>query len=109
MKLNLEDLSNIEELTEKYNLNVVNNRYCYDDDLAELFTDSNIGMGMVHNFRMALKIDEDYNPITCNYRDYLETIELKQNGTSYYCPAYCEHNGSGADYALDINNITKEL
>ena len=82
--------------------------WCYDDDLARLFYDSGIGVGKSFNIEKVFNYDDNYNPVGLNYGDYIETVELKQNGKSYLVPVYCAYNGVGADYAFAIFEATKK-
>lgn len=82
--------------------------WCYDDDLTRLFTDSGIGIGKSTDVKKEFKYDEDYEPIGLEYGDYIETVELHQNGNTYLVPVYCAYNGSGADYAFAIFEAEKE-
>ena len=125
MKLNLEDILKYGEdaldellcdIVEEYNINAdivhVDGRneevWCYDDDLTELFSDSGIGIGKVVHFENKFDFDEDtYEPVGLDYDDYIETVELHQNGNTYLCKAYCAHNGVGADYAFALFDIER--
>ena len=82
--------------------------WCYDDDLAELFDDFGIGIGKVVRSEKVFDYDEDtYEPVGLDYDDYIETVELHQNGKTYLCRAYCAYNGVGADYAFALFDIEK--
>ena len=83
--------------------------WCYDDDLAELFNDFGIGVGKVIDFGKLFAFDEDtYEPVGLNYGDYIETVELHQNGHIYECRVYCTFNGVGADYAFALFDMEKK-
>lgn len=82
--------------------------WCYDDDLATLFNDFGIGVGKVVHLGKRFDFDEDtYEPVGLDYNDYIETVELYQNGKTYLCKAYCAHNGVGADYAFALFDIER--
>lgn len=81
--------------------------WCYDEDLAELFNDFGIGLGMSSKVEKVFKFDEDYQPVGLDYGDYIETVELKQNENTYLVPVYCAYNGCGADYAFAIFEAEK--
>lgn len=74
----------------------------YDNNLAQLFADSEIEVGRSCNVEKQFKTNEYNNPVGLNYGDYIETVELKQKGKSYYVPAYCINNEKGASYGLAI-------
>ena len=76
--------------------------WCYDDDLAQLFTDNGIGIGKVVDFEKEFNFDDNYEPLGIEYGDYLETVELHQNGKTYLCKTYCAYNGDSADYAFAL-------
>lgn len=82
--------------------------WCYDDDLARLFHDSGIGLGNTSNVEKIYKYDGNFQPLGLHYGDYIETIELKQNGKTYLVPVYCAYNGIGADYGMAIFEATKK-
>ena len=81
--------------------------WCYDDDLSQLFTDSGIGIGKVIEVNRVFDFDDDYEPVGLDYGDYIETVELHQNGNTYLCKTYCAYNGCGADYAFALFDIEK--
>ena len=83
--------------------------WCYDDDLAELFRDCCIGLGLASKVEKIFLFDDDYNPVGLDYGDYIETVELKQNGNTYLVPVYCAYNGCGADYAFAIFEAEKVI
>ena len=83
--------------------------WCYDDDLAQLFTDFGIGIGRTVDFAKKFDFDADYQPLGLEYGDYIETTELKQNGNTYLCRVYCAHNGVGADYAFALFDIERKI
>lgn len=82
--------------------------WCYDEDLAELFSDFGIGVGKSSNVEKVFNYDDDYNPVGLDYGDYIETVELHQNGNTYLIPVYCAFNGCGADYAFAIFEAEKK-
>ena len=81
--------------------------WCYDEDLVELFTDFGIGIGKVINFSKKFDFDDDYEPVGLDYGDYIETVELHQNGKTYLARTYCAYNGVGADYAFALFDVEK--
>lgn len=81
--------------------------WCYDEDLSQLFNESGIGLGKSSNVEKVFNFNEDYEPVGLDYGDYIETVELKQNGNTYLVPVYCAFNGVGADYAFAIFEATK--
>ena len=106
----------VDEIIDEYNINAVKididghelEVWCYDDDLATLFDDFGIGIGKVVHFENKFDFDEDtYEPVGLDYDDYIETVELKQNGKTYLCKTYCAHNGVGADYAFALFDIER--
>lgn len=104
--------SYVDEIIREYNICVDDKTtglelWCYDDDLAELFTDFGIGIGKVVGFGKEFNFDKDYQPVGLTYGDYIETVELHQNGKTYECNAYCAHNGVGADYAFALFDMIK--
>ena len=127
MTFNLEDLFKtgdedflewnrfVDDLIKKYNLctgdRTINEElielWCYDDDLAKLFSDFGIGIGMSFNVEKVFKVDNNYQPVGLNYGDYIETVELIQNGNVYHVPVYCAYNGTGADYAFALFEAEK--
>ena len=76
--------------------------WCYDDDLSALFTENGIGLGRSFNVEKVFNFDEDFQPVGLDYGDYIETVEFKQNGNTYFVPVYCADNGCGADYAFAL-------
>lgn len=109
MKLNLSNLSNLSELIDEYNLLVSNKRYCFDGDLEDLFGHSDITVVKTILKAKDFKIDDcTFEPIGCEYGDYLETLVLNQDNKNYTCQAFVEEYGCGADYSLALENI-KEL
>lgn len=97
----------MKKLTEEYNLCYNNNHYLYDGDLEELFDDSNITVGEVVNKALDWEYDDDCFLVGCSEGDYLETVELFQNGKKYICQAFAEDCGCGIDYMLALNNVRK--
>lgn len=81
--------------------------WCYDEDLAQLFNDSGIGIGKVTELNKVFNFNDDYEPVGIDYGDYIETVELHQNENTYLCRAYCAYNGVGADYAFALFDIEK--
>ena len=81
--------------------------WCYDDDLATLFDDNGIGVGRSFNVEKVFNYNEDYDPVGLDYGDYIETVELHQNGNTYLVPVYCAFNGVGADYAFALFEAEK--
>jgi hypothetical protein len=75
-----------------------------DGDFEDLLIDSNIQIANVHNKEKVFNYDDDYEPVGLDYNDYIETVELVQDGISYYFPIYCTYNGSGAEDAIAIYN-----
>jgi hypothetical protein len=82
--------------------------WCYDNDLAKLFSDSGIGVGISSDVAKEFKYDGNFQPVGLRYGDYIETVELKQNGKTYLVPVYCAYNGIGADYGMAIFEATKK-
>lgn len=104
--LNLENVKeNINQLVGEYNLCVNNNHYLFDGDLEELFSDSNIAIGNITHKAKDWTYDEDGWLIGCKDGDYLETVELIQDGKSYLCQAFADDFGDGLDYALALYNV----
>lgn len=105
----------VDKIIEDYNINAVkididNHKvevWCYDEDLAQLFNDFGIGIGKVVELNKVFDFDEDYQPVGLDYGDYIETVELKQNGNIYLVKAYCANNGCGADYAFALFDVEK--
>lgn len=105
--LNLENVQeNISRLVEEYNLCTNNNHYLFDGDLEELFSDSNIRVGKTLFKAKDWCYDEDGYLTGCEDGDYLETIELIQNGTTYLCQVFSDNCGDGPDYMLALNNVS---
>lgn len=105
-EINLEDVgANIRQLIQEYNLIVNNNHYLMDGDLEQLFCDSNIKVGRTLYKAKDWEYDEDGYLIGCENGDYLETIELIQNGKTYLCQAFSDECGDGLDYMLALLNI----
>lgn len=107
MMLNLENVrENIKDLVDKYNLCNNNNHYLFDGDLEELFSDSNINVGETLYKAKDWQYSEDgYDLIGCQEGDYLETIELIQDGKTYLCQVFCEWSGCCYDYMLALENV----
>lgn len=80
--------------------------WCCDGDLDDLLIKSNIKIGNRYNKEKTFDYDDDYEPVGLDYNDYIETVELIQDGISYYYPIYCAYNGSGAEDAIAIYNPT---
>lgn len=107
--LNLENVKeNINQLVDRYNLCVANNHFLLDSDLEELFYNSNIKVGRT------LHKEKDYRfsigdgcLVGCEDGDYLETIELIQDGKSYLCKAFSDECGCGLDYTLALLNVSR--
>ena len=107
----------VENLIKEYNLcvdyRIIDDHkielWCYDEDLAELFKDFDIGLGVSSKVEKVFNFDEDYQPVGLDYGDYIETVELKQNGNTYLVPVYCAYNGCGADYAFAIFEAEKVI
>ena len=102
----------VDRIIKKYNICVDNKTtelelWCYDDDCAELFNSFGIGVGKVVEFEKLFAFDDDYQPVGLNYGDYIETVELHQNGHTYFVPVYCAYNGTGADYAFALFEAEK--
>lgn len=107
----------VDKIIEEYNI-CVDNRiidnhgkelWCYDEDLVLLFTEFGIGLGASSKVEKVFNFDEDYQPVGLTYGDYIETVELKQNGNTYLVPVYCADNGFGADYAFAIFEAEKVI
>ena len=81
--------------------------WCYDDDLATRFSDFGIGIGKTVHMAKQFNFNDDYEPVGLDYDDYIETVELHQNGNTYLCKTYCANNGCGADYAFALFDIEK--
>lgn len=116
-KLNLKNITeeNTKEICEEYQINacevVLENGevikvWCCDGDFESLLIDSDIEVGNTYNREKEFNFNDDYEPVGLDYNDYIETIELIQNGVSYYFPVYCAFNGVGAEDALAIFNPT---
>ena len=112
--LNLKNLKNenIKDICKEYNINVCEvmlndeeiEAWCHDGDLEDLFIASDIKIGNAFNKAKIFNFDDDYEPVGLEYNDYIETIELIQDGISYYFPVYCAYNGYGAEDAIAILN-----
>ena len=103
----------VDKIIDEYSICVDNRTtglelWCYDDDLTQLFTDYGIGIGKVVDFAKQFDFDDDYQPVGLDYGDYIETVELHQNGNTYLCRAYCGYNGGSADYAFALFDIEKK-
>ena len=98
---------NINQLTDEYNLCVVNNHYLFDEDLEFLFCNSDIEVGETLYEVKNWKYDEDGWLVGCEDGDYLETIELIQDGKTYYCQTFSDKCGDGLDYTLALLNIVR--
>ena len=79
----------------------------YDSDLEMLFDDFGIEVGEVVHKEKTFDYDENYEPVGLDYEDYIETVELKQNGKTYLCKTYCAYNGCGADTAFALFDIER--
>lgn len=97
----------IDKLTHEYNLCVNNGHYLFDGDLEELFCDSDITVGKTLHKAKEWKYAEDGWLEGCKDGDYLETIELIQNGNTYLCQAFSDKCGDGLDYMLALLNVSK--
>ena len=104
----------IDDLTSAFNINFNHINmgdkrievWCNDDDLENLFNTYQIEIGKVIHTSKEFKYDEDtYEPIGLSYGDFIETVELKQNGKTFLCDAYCAYNGCGAEYAFALFEI----
>ena len=115
MKLILSNLTkdNTRELVQRYQINETSVTlednseilvWCWDGDLDTLFDDSDITVGKIFNREKEFNFDENYNPVGLEYNDYIETLELLQDGLFYYFPVYCAYNGVGAENAIAIFN-----
>lgn len=99
---------NINQLVDRYNLCVANNHFLLDSDLEELFYNSNIKVGRTLYKEKDWKCDiEDGCLVGCEDGDYLETIELIQDGKIYLCKAFSDECGCGLDYTLELMNVLK--
>lgn len=76
--------------------------FCYDDDLARFFKDAGITLGMSHNVRKKFEVDQDGEVVGLKHGDYIEQLELKQNGNTYLVPVYCCWNGCSLDYGIAL-------
>lgn len=106
---------NTKEICEKYQINVCEVElgngeqlkvWCCDGDFGQLLIDSNIKVGNTYDREKEFDFDDDYQPIGLDYNDYIETLELIQDGESYYYPIFCAYNGTGAEDAIAIFNPT---
>ena len=77
-----------------------------DGDFEEMLADSDIEVGdtLYKALNWEYDVDTGYL-IGCRAGDYLETLELKQNGTTYLCQAFAENCGEGLDYMLALLNV----
>lgn len=110
--LNLENVNRMDmnRLADEYNLCVNNNHYLYDGDLEDLFYDSKITVGKTLYKAKDWRYDEDgCCLIGCEEGDYLETIELIQDGKIYLCQVFCEYSGCCPDYMLALLNVSREI
>ena len=106
--LNLENVKeNINQLAVEYNLCVNNNHYLFDGDLETLFSDSNIVVGDIFHKVKDWEYDKDGYLIGCKDGDYLETIQLIQNGNIYLCQTFSDCCGDGLDYMLALENVSR--
>lgn len=115
--LNLENVEeSIDKLADEYHLvSATNSRYSFssnyyllDGDLEDLFYHSNIEIGKTLYKAKDWKYDEDgLWIINCEDGDYLETIELIQDGKTYICQACSLKCGDGLDYMLALSNVSK--
>ena len=114
--LNLENVEeNIDKLADKYHIGCVSsnryslntNRYLLDGDLEDLFCDSDIEIGETIYKAKDWEYDEDGWLIGCEDGDYIETIELIQDGKTYLCQVFSDRCGDGLDYTLALLNISK--
>lgn len=98
LKFDLSNPTNLEELAEEYGIPVENGKFSKygstpidKGGLEALFTDWVVGYGdVVHS---VLEYPKDENGdwlLNFNPGDYIETVELIQNGVTYYVKAYCE-------------------
>ena len=112
-KLNLQNpAANINQIIRNYNLGVTaNNHYLFDGDLEELFSDSDITVtNNVYHKAKDWQYDKDGCwLIGCKDGDYLETVELEQNGTVYLCQAFANCCGEGLDYTLALENVEEQV
>ena len=105
--LNLENVNeNLAQLAEDFNLCVNNNHYLFDGDLETLFSESNIVVGETIHKAKDWTYNEDGWLTGCKDGDYLETIELTQNGNTYLCQAFSDCCGDGLDYTLALTNVS---
>jgi hypothetical protein len=106
--LNLENVKeNIDELVNKYHICVSNNNYLLDGDLEELFYDSNIDVGETIYKAKDWEYGEDGWLIGCEDGDYIEAIELIQNGKTYLCKVFSDRCGDGLDYTLALSHMLR--
>ena len=108
--MNLDNVrENIYELAEEYNLIVNNNHFLFDGDMENLFYDSGITVGDTLYKAKDWKYDEeDCWLIGCEDGDYLETLELIQNGKTYLCQVFSDCCGDGLDYMLALLNVARK-
>lgn len=109
--LNLENVNRMDmnRLANEYNLCVNNNHYLYDGDLEDLFYDSKITVGKTLYKAKDWRYDEDSWLEGCKDGDYIETIELIQNGNTYHCQVFSDCCGDGLDYMLALLNVSREI
>lgn len=106
--LNLENVrENINKLIDEYTLCTNNNHFLFDGDLEDLFNDSNIEVGKTLYKAKDWKYNEDGWLIGCEDGDYLETVELIQNGEIYLCQVFSDRCGDGLDYMLALLNASR--
>lgn len=108
------DLSNVEDtlipLIDDYNLCVSNIfYYLFDTDLENLFADSNIKIGQTLHKAKDWKTDNEGWIVECQDGEYLESIELIQNGKTYKCRAFAIQSCHGLDYFLQLDGGLSEL
>lgn len=115
MKIALNDVNKVsaELLVDEYEINTSEveladgtliDVWCWDDSIDTLFIESGVKIGNRYNKEKVFNFDEDYEPVGLDYNDYIETVELIQNGISYFFPIYCAFNGCGAEDAIAIFN-----
>ena len=113
LNLNLLTRESVVNLIDEYQINVCEvilekgetiEVWCRDGDYENLLIDSDISVGKTYNRKKEFIFDDDYEPVGLDYNDYIETVELIQDGKSYYYPVYCAYNGCGAEDAIAILN-----
>lgn len=110
-KLNLKKM-NINKIA--YDYNICNNTdgrgmYAYDSDMEQLFKVSGIDHVESINVEKVFDFDrESYEPVGCEYGDYLETIVLEQNGERFLCKTFVIYNGCSCDVGLDLQHVYQE-